>query len=128
MRSAIMLLQNVRYIDNSKITVNDIIEISGEIPEQVINEIQNVCIINKSSCKDIMILTKKIHLDGHCITNIIRSINLMVIYNKLLSDKQKSLLCYNIATVEKRLIDGADEYLQLLYVLSNIYIICKKND
>jgi replication factor C subunit 2/4 len=125
LRKAIMLLQNICYIEkHSKITVNDIIEISGNIPPVIIDKINNVCILNKSSkCADIAELAKNINLDGYSMSHILWTINTFIINNTLLSDISKSKICLHVAKTEKRLVDGADEYLQLLSILTCIKML-----
>lgn len=43
--------------------------------------------------------------------------------NNIFTDKQKAYIGYHISTVEKRLIDGSDEYLQLFSVFMCIQSI-----
>lgn len=125
LRKAIMLLQNIKYIEkHNKISVDDIIEISGNIPSIVMEKINNVCIFNKQSkCSDIAELTKQINLDGYSMAHILRTINTSIINNNELSDISKSKICLHVAKTEKRLTDGADEYLQLLSVLMCIKML-----
>jgi len=125
LRKAIMLLQNIGYVEkHSEITVNDILEISGNIPQSIIDKINDTCILNKNSkCVDIVELAKNINLDGYSISNILLTLNVFIINNTTLSDICKSKICLHIAKTEKRLVDGADEYLQLLSVLSCIKMI-----
>ena len=47
-------------------------------------------------------------------------INNIIVEDDKLTDKQKSLISLNLAKTEKKLIDGADEYIQLLNVFSKM--------
>jgi len=122
MRKAIMLLQNLKYLQTYKhITEEDICEMIGCIPDHIIVNIEDMCILNKkSTIKDIVFLAKKIRSYGYPINNLLNKINKMIVTNKNLDDIMKSSLCLHLATSEKRLIDGADEYLQLLSILLHI--------
>ncbi|AYV82124.1 MAG: replication factor C small subunit [Homavirus sp.] len=120
MRKSIMILQNLKYVNfkNNKITKDDIYLIAGCVSQSVINKIINICIQDKTKdVRDIVELTKEIRTFGYPIQNIIEQINVMIIGNDNLNDKQKSQICLHFAITEKRLIDGADEYLQLLSIL-----------
>ena len=125
LRKAIMLLQNIRYVDkHTKITVNDIIEISGNIDPSIINKIMTMCVHNKATkCTDIAELTKEINLDGYSMGHMLWEINTAIINNPNLSDISKSKICLHVAKTEKRLTDGADEYLQLLSILMCIKML-----
>lgn len=123
MRKGIMILQNLKYINNDSkiITTDHIYSIAGCVSQAVINKIVDVCINNKTkNIKDILNLTREIRTYGYPIQNIIEQINLMIINNNELNDKQKSHICLHFAVTERRLIDGADEYLQLLSILMYI--------
>ena len=57
---------------------------------------------------------------GYSIHAVIEQINNLLIKRKDLNDRQKSLICITMAQIEKMLIDGADEYLQLFNLLATI--------
>jgi len=122
MRKSIMILQNLKYLNIKKINEKDIHNIVGFISNNVLNEIINVCIIDKSKNIDQLTkLAKNIIIQGYPIDNIINQINIIIINSKLLDDIMKSKICLKLANTEKKLIDGADEYLQIL----NIFMIIK---
>jgi replication factor C subunit 2/4 len=125
MRKSIMILQNLKYINNNnkQITKDDIYLIAGCVSQSVLDKIVDTCINVKKNIKhitnvsDVLKLTKEIRTFGYPIQNIIEQINKLIINNDDLDDKQKSHICLHFAITEKRLIDGADEYLQLLSML-----------
>jgi replication factor C subunit 2/4 len=113
MRKGIMLLQNLKYISNYKnITVDDVLEMDGFIPHNIKSNIENICLNDKNiSCQQLIQLTKNIQTKGYPIDNIMMTINKIIINSDELTDIMKSTICLQLAKIEKRLIDGADEYL-----------------
>ncbi|AYV78232.1 MAG: replication factor C small subunit [Edafosvirus sp.] len=123
MRKGIMTLQNLKYIHNyqKKITVNDVFEVANYMPDSILDNIWESCIL--SPIKDInaiVQITDKIKAQGYPIHNILEQLINLTINEKKLNDKKKSLICMKIANTEKKLIEGANEYIQLLNVLSYI--------
>ena len=119
MRKAIMLLQNLQY------AVNDDNEIRSELVYETANcadlgklrEIENVCITNKrKNPKAIVKLTLSIKNSGYPIYTMLDQIHKHIINNNILTDKMKSIIAMHLSNTEKRLIDGADEFTQLLSV------------
>lgn len=118
MRRSIMLLQNLKYIGSEKIVVNNVLEIAGIVPEYIMNRIRKVCILDKSNdVKKIIHLTRHIKSEGYSIDSIFNQLNYMVINEESLTDKMKAKITFHFSKTEKRLIEGADEYLQLLSIL-----------
>jgi replication factor C subunit 2/4 len=120
MRSAIMILQNLQYINTpqKEICPMNIYEIANCIDDSQLQEIKKICIMDKKmNAVKIVKLAKKVRSSGYPIYNLLDQIHQIVINSKKLSDNVKSIICIHFARTEKRLIDGADEYLQLLSVL-----------
>jgi len=121
MRKAIMFLQNLKYLLNYKnhITNDDILELGGYLHCDLRNKIANICShkINEINIKYIVSIAKEIINNGYPINIVIKEINDIIIENENISDKIKANISYHIGITEKRLIDGADEYLQLLSIL-----------
>lgn len=118
LRKAIMLLQNTRYIKkNNIITIDDIIDITNDTPQSILNTIDLLCLQKKGSFDDIVNLTKNINMLGYAINNLLWNVNKLVIYSDHIDEIQKSKICLHNALTEKRLMDGSDEYIQLLHTL-----------
>lgn len=123
MRSAIMLLQNLTYIKDKdkQIKTNDVYKVSGRLDEKIINRIHNVCVKSKTSdIKQIVSLVDDIKSQSYPVQNVIDQLCMMIVYNDKLDDKQKSKIILHISYSEKRLVDGAYEYLQLLSIFMYI--------
>lgn len=119
MRKAIMLLQNLNYL-NKHIDVNDVYEISNIVPITEISRIINTCL--SQDLMAIQAMANNIILKSFPLNQLLSQLTEYVV-NSNLDDKAKSIICINISETQKKLNDGADEYLQLLNVL--VYI--KKN-
>lgn len=130
MRKAIMLLQNLQYVNHGKIIEPEhVYEIASCINKNKLKLIEQICIDNKTdNINKIVELTDKIKSVGYPMNNVINRVNYMIITNEKLSDKQKSYICLHLAKTEKRLIDGADEFLQLLSIFMCIKSISMNHD
>ncbi|CAH6421333.1 Replication factor C [uncultured virus] len=127
MRKAIMLLQNLKYTHFKKGIDSDVIyELAGYVPHYIIDEVELICINDKTeNILGIVELTNKIRNNGYAIYNIINEINKLIIFCKNICDKMKSKICLHLSMTEKRLLDGGDEYLELLSVFMCIKsIVC----
>ncbi|ARF09647.1 replication factor C small subunit [Indivirus ILV1] len=117
MRKGIMILQNLNYY-NKKIVVDDVLEISNMIPIEEINQIIDVCVTKKNvKISKIKNKTNDLISSGYPVNIILSQLINQVILSEKLTDNMKAIICYHISKTEKRLIDGADEYLQLLSAL-----------
>lgn len=122
-RSGIITLQYIKYIYDyqGSISIKDIYETTNYLPVYVIKGVWARCIENNNVTvadvkREAMFLKQK----GYSINSILNKLNQLVITNKHLNDNQKSLIAFNVAKSEKRLIDGADEYIQLFNILAYI--------
>lgn len=117
LRTAIMYLQNMKYLEGS-IGIDEVNEIVSSIPKYFIDQITKLTLQGTDeNAEQIHTLTKSINSSGYSMSNITRQLNHIVIFNKNLSDKQKAEISVRFSTIEKYLIDGANEYLQLLNLL-----------
>lgn len=122
MRKAIMLLQNLKYID-FQTGGDEITNMIGILPSKIINKIISTCITNSQSNQlEVINLAKKIIKRGFPISNIISAINTIIIESDILSDVQKANITTSILKCENRVSQGSDEYIQLL----NIFMKIKK--
>ena len=89
-------------------------------------EINKTCITNnKELLPGIIKLAKDLIRSGYSILDIVKQITLNIIQNEKLTDIQKSYICLVLSDSEKKIVSGADNYIQLLYILSTInYVSC----
>jgi len=115
MRKAIMLLQNLNYL-NKNIDVSDVYEIANMVPIAKMDDIIYRCVDNSIDTLSIRNLANDFNMNGYPISIILTQLVECIVKNKNIDDKMKSRICLHISNTEKRLIDGADEYLQLLSI------------
>ncbi len=115
MRKGIMLLQNLNYIGQS-ITVDDIYSTANIISEDNFNRCMEIILDPNTKMSEIKKLVRKIIIEGHLVINVLTRLVTFVVSNETMSDEQKSKICIHISVTERRLIEGADESLQLLSV------------
>lgn len=116
MRKAIMLLQNLKYLDKD-IKKYDVLEIGNYIPKDIIDNVIETCITKQSTVKEIVKLSKEIQNKSYPIYNILLELNRRIIETDQLTDKQKASISLRMSTIERRLIDGANEHIQFLSLL-----------
>ena len=125
-RKAIMLLQNTKYIYNfqKKINVNDIIEMVGLSTNEELESIWNK--IKNNSISTLISVVRDINNFGININQFLIFLKDKIIETKLTDDKKSNLIMV-ISNTESRLIERGDEYLNLLNILCQIYIMLYKS-
>ncbi len=119
-RKAIMILQNCKYIikiKNGNMTVEDCDELTGTTPQKKLNEIWTNLI--NSNIYEINTLAKSVLYNGVNINDLLKFLKNKIIDSKLSNDN-KSKLVLEILNVNTKLLEKADEYLQILYLFSII--------
>jgi replication factor C subunit 2/4 len=119
-RRSIMCLQHLKYFVEFKGEVFpcDVIEIMGGINTKLFSNVWKQCI--NGTVLDVRNLTSFIHDRlGSPLSAVIIYLRDSVIYSNL-KDKQKAKIAIELALSDKRLAEGANEYIQLLNVLLSI--------
>ncbi|KAL8485670.1 hypothetical protein ACS0TY_027814 [Phlomoides rotata] len=117
LRRAITYLQGAARLFGSSISSKDLISVSGVIPEDVVHALFSAC---KSGDFDIADKeVKNVIAEGYPASQMLTQLFDIIVESDDISDEQKARICKKIGEADKRLIDGADEYLQLLDVASN---------
>ncbi|KAL2497185.1 Replication factor C subunit 4 [Abeliophyllum distichum] len=117
LRRAITYLQSAARLFGSAISSKDLISVSGVIPAEVVQALFSAC---KSGNFDLA--DKKVSnliAEGYPVSQMLSQLYDVVVEADDMSDEQKARICKKFAEADKCLIDGADEYLQLLDVASN---------
>jgi len=123
MRKCITFLQNLTYVIklSGKILVDDIYEMSNNLPNKYIRLIDKYCIMSKDNDIATTIrLAKKINRKGYPIHNTTKRLQKHIIDHDMIEEKHKAMICLKMADVERKLTMGADEYIQILNIL--VYI------
>lgn len=126
MRKAIMLLQNLNYL-GKEIHSNDVFNIANMLSYKKLSKIINVCTVN-NDCEILRIVTDNIIKNGYPLNMVLEQLTESIINNNNLTESMKAQICFHISITEKRLIDGADEFLQLLSIFSCIRSVSKNID
>ncbi|XVE60290.1 hypothetical protein DITRI_Ditri05aG0116900 [Diplodiscus trichospermus] len=119
LRRAITYLQGAARLFGSSISSKDLISVSGVIPQEVVETLYAAC---KSGNFDLA--NKEVNnviAEGYPVSQMLSQLFdvVAVAAEADLPDEQKARICKSLAEADKRLVDGADEYLQLLDVASN---------
>ncbi|KAK3583686.1 hypothetical protein CHS0354_021434 [Potamilus streckersoni] len=119
LRKAITHLQSAsRFKGEETITKDDIYDIAGVVPAEVIDQIIKVCHSDSYEKLDKTIMEQI--FNGHSGMQLINQIHDKIVVSDELGDKQKSIICDKLAIVDKYLMDGADEYLQIMALCTTI--------
>jgi replication factor C subunit 2/4 len=127
-RRAIIILQNLKYIyinysrQNKIISIDDIDKSQGITSNKILDDIYE-CIL-KSSLKELNIITKNILNQSINLCELILFLKNKIV-NSLLDDIDKSNIIMILIEIESRLYERGDEYLNILYLLSNINLKLK---
>ncbi|KAH1057454.1 hypothetical protein J1N35_035519 [Gossypium stocksii] len=117
LRRAITYLQGAARLFGSSISSKDLLSVSGVIPVEVVEALYAAC---KSGNFDLA--NKEVNnviAEGYPVSQMLSQLFDVVVEADDVPDEQKARIFKSLAEADKRLVDGADEYLQLLDVASN---------
>ncbi|KAL3204077.1 hypothetical protein MRX96_011844 [Rhipicephalus microplus] len=111
MRRAITLFQSVSRLKyNEPVTAQDVAEVAGIIPKQWVDDVLTSCASNsyeKLSATDLV-------LEGFAASQLFSQLHDAIVLSNKYDDKQKSAIAEKLAICDHRLLEGADEYLQIM--------------
>ncbi|GFZ09812.1 ATPase family associated with various cellular activities [Actinidia rufa] len=123
LRRAITYLQGAARLFGSSISSKDLISVSGVIPQEVVQALFAAC-----SSSNFDLANKEVTnviAEGYPVSQMLSQLFEVVVVADDISDEQKAKICKKLAEADKCLIDGADEYLQLLDVASiTMRVLC----
>ncbi|CAL1547814.1 unnamed protein product [Lymnaea stagnalis] len=128
MRKAIMTLQSASRLCGKDGTISRemIYNISGVISEDYLDKLIRKC--SRDSYEDLDKAIQDVIMEGFAASQLLNQLHDRIIMMENISDKQKSIICEKMAEVDKALMDGADEYLQLMALFSTImYQTCHES-
>ncbi|XP_003225743.1 replication factor C subunit 4 [Anolis carolinensis] len=112
LRKAITLLQSAtRLMGGKEVTEKIVTEIAGVIPREMLDGVLASC--QSGSFEKLEAVTKNLIDEGYAATQLINQLHDVIVEREDLSDKQKSIIAEKLAEVDKCLVDGSDEFLQL---------------
>lgn len=123
LRKAITSLQSCAALrigtaKEGSITKRDVYEMAGVIPGKWIDGLLEVC--QKNSFENLQKYVDKLFCEGFSGAQLICQIHDRIVAADDMSDRQKSFICEKLAVNESRLLDGANEYLQILDLCSTM--------
>lgn len=120
LRKAITLLQSVNMLkdDDNKISIDDIIELSREVPDEIVIKMLKLCSVNKLD--NLLTNIKQAYNMGYSVIKILTKIHILII-NSDIDDIKKSDICIGISKVDNNICNGSDDYLQLMKIMTYIY-------
>eukprot|EP00731_Ephydatia_muelleri_P030306 Em0021g829a len=119
LRKAITFLQSAhRYKTGDAIAPKDILEIAGVIPEHIIEGLIKACYSDcydqLQTCVKVQELAMSLMAEGYSCAQTINQLHDRLVTDESLTDQCKSVISERMGLVDKRLLDGADEFLQMM--------------
>ncbi|XP_005105320.1 replication factor C subunit 4 [Aplysia californica] len=120
MRRAIMYLQSASRLCGQDGTISQsmIFNIAGVVPEDSLDQLISTC--SSDSYEELDKVVKNVIFEGYAASQILEQLFDKVVNMNTLSDQQKAIIFEKMAHTDKCLLDGADEYLQLMALFSTI--------
>jgi replication factor C subunit 2/4 len=126
LRKAILILQNVKYIkinsDEKVISDKDIYDMCKYISDSQLEK-YIISITQNKNIDNIISVINDIFNNGFIINSIINKIINYLVNNTKISDKAKATVLFDLSVIEKKINDGADEYIQLLKIFMSISML-----
>lgn len=115
MRRAITMLQSVYRLKGGRdvqITADDILEISGVIPQRYLVELLDIC--KSGNYANLEKYVEELINESYSIGQLFEQFCDFVVHHDGITDKQKSVICDRLGLSCYRLEDGGSEYLQIM--------------
>ena len=100
---------------------------TGYVSKKLIKKIYHYCVQKDAKLEKILKYINYLRLKGFPVSSILYTINDIVLEDKeyIKNDSIKSKIFYNLSITEKKLNDGADEYIQLVNIFTYITNLIK---
>jgi len=100
------------------ITQDVIYNIAGVVPSDLVKKVIGTC--STDSYEELDKVVKNLILEGYAASQVLSQMFDHLVTMDTLSDKQKAVIFEKMAVTDKCLMDGADEYLQLMALFSTV--------
>ncbi|XP_017760852.1 PREDICTED: replication factor C subunit 4 [Eufriesea mexicana] len=120
LRRAITCLQSITRlkVQSIEITVDDVVEIIGIVPDKWLDELMEVCKTKDYGKAEEFV--DHFMLEAYATSQVIEQLSERIIYSNELTDKQKAVIANKLGECNYRLLDGGSEYIQLMNVCCGI--------
>lgn len=118
LRKAITFLQSAHTFYGNQISSDAIEEIAGVVSEKIINSLFKAC--NSNSFDNLQKNVKNIISFAYPAPQVLSQLFDKILLSDELSDLQKSNCSIYLSQIDRRLLDGSDEYVQLLDAVAYI--------
>lgn len=120
MRKSITMLQSAKKLvqPGEKLGPSHVSEVAGVIPSNVIVFLLRACKAN--SFQSIEDAAADTIAEGYPVSQVFSQLQASIVDDDEITDLQKAKILIRVAEADQKLLDGADEYLQLMDVLSTI--------
>lgn len=112
MRKAITFLQNIKYIDVTDKSINELCHVFSDTDTKAI---MKIC--EKGDIKQIIDYARCLRRSGYSALSIFRAVIRKVVFDKKISEKNRARVCYELSTAERKIVSGGDEYVQILNMM-----------
>ncbi|KAK9814340.1 hypothetical protein WJX72_004141 [[Myrmecia] bisecta] len=116
LRKAITTLQSAVRLRGPRVDGRTLLDVAGAVPEAVVSSLLAAC--RASTFSKIQEAIADAIADGYPAQQVLVEVQAAVLREAGLRDSQRSQICQALAEADKDLVDGADEFLQLLSVAS----------
>ncbi|XP_017878385.1 replication factor C subunit 4 isoform X1 [Ceratina calcarata] len=120
LRRAITCLQSITRLKGKgiEITVDDVVEIIGIVPENWLDKLIEVCQSKDYSKAEAFV--DEFMLEAYATSQVIEQLSEKIINTTEFTDKQKALIGEKLGECNYRLLDGGSEYIQLINICCGI--------
>lgn len=117
LRRAITYLQSAARLYGSSISSKELISVSGVIPQSAVQALFTVFKSGEFDAANKEV--SNVISEGYPVAQMLSRLFELIVSSDDISDVQKARICKRLAEADKCLVDGADEYLQLMDVASH---------
>ena len=114
-----MSCSRLRTIEGASVSEEQVCEMAGVVPKEWMDDLIKAC--KSNSFEKLQAFVNNLQCEGFAVVQIFHQLHELCVHNNddlQLNDKQKSVICESLAVAESCLLDGANEYLQMLNVAS----------
>ncbi|KAI0519717.1 hypothetical protein KFK09_007176 [Dendrobium nobile] len=118
LRRAITYLQSAARLYGFSISSKELISVSGVIPQGAVQALFAACKTGEFDTANKEV--SNVISEGYPVSQMLSRLFELIVSSDDISDVQKARICKRLAEADKCLVDGADEYLQLMDVASHL--------